>query len=561
VQEDNGSCDPQSVDTVRESIRAFGCVFSNRGLRRLEIAWAISIVSTWAYGVAVAVFAYEAGGARAVGIVGFGRYAAAAAASPWLALLADRYPRQLVMAVSDAVRVVVLAAASVAVFANAPAATVYLLAILAMVAAMAVRPAQAALVPSLAETPEELTAANVVASTVQSVGIFGGPAIGGVLLVATSVGTVLALTAGALLVSVIFVLGIRAPSPPVRTPSERQASMFDAFVAGFATIGRDRSLRLVIGLFSAVSVVSGFVTVAIVVLALRTLGLGDSGVGWLTSAIGVGGVLGGLLSAGMIGRPRLAVMLGLGVFFWGVAIVVIGLHPVTWAALVLLGIAGVANVVVDVAGFTLLQRTAADHVLGRVFGVLGSLMLGSMAVGAALGPPLIDTLGLRTALIVVGGVLSVAVPLSWKRLLAIDRAAAVPLHELELLRGIPIFAPLAAPELERLARSLAVVDVPRGAAAVTRGDHGDRFYIVDAGRAAVETDGGRAGRELGPGEFFGEIALLRDVPRTATVRALEPLRLYALDRDPFIATVTGHAPSSEAAEKVIAARLAGPVRA
>src|SRR5947207_8151027 len=167
---------------LAESSRSFREVFRNQGLRRIELAWAGSILGTWAYGIAVVVYAFEQGGATAVGVVGLLRWIAAAIASPFAALLGDRYDRRLVMVCSDLARVVLIGVAAVCIFVDAPPVVIYAIAALVGVAATAFRPAEAALVPSLARTPEELTAANVAASTIESVGIFGGPALGGILL-------------------------------------------------------------------------------------------------------------------------------------------------------------------------------------------------------------------------------------------------------------------------------------------------------------------------------------------------------------------------------------------
>ena len=212
----------------------------------------------------------------------------------------------------------------------------------------------------------------------------------------------------------------------------------------------------------------------------------------------------------------------------------------------------------DVTGITLMQRTAADAVLGRVFGAFEALALLAMGIGALLAPLLVSSLGSRGAVLVAGLIMPVALLLVWRRLAAIDAAAPVPAELVELLRAIPIFAPLPPPQLERLARALVEVRVEPGGVLFEEGDRGDRFYVIADGRAAVEV-GDEPVRTIEPGDFFGEIALLRDVPRTASVRALTALRLYALDPDTFVETVTGHAASAEAAGTIVAARLPSPV--
>jgi hypothetical protein len=228
-------------------------------------------------------------------------------------------------------------------------------------------------------------------------------------------------------------------------------------------------------------------------------------------------------------------------------------------ALVLLGIVGIGNTLVDVSGMTLMQRAAPDDVLARVFGVLESLLLLTVGLGAFVAPLLVNWLGDRGALIVAGVLLPLIVIPAWPRLTAIDRAARVPEEQLELLRSNAIFAPLPAMTLEQLADRMTEVRASAGEHIVRQGEPGDLFYVIDEGTVEVIVDGQPA-HELGRGESFGEIALLRNVPRTATVTARTDSVLYALDRNTFIPAVTGSGPSLSAAEAVIGMRLSAPVR-
>jgi MFS family permease len=544
---------------LAESGRAFREVFRNQALRRIELAWAGSIIGTWAYGIAVVVYAYEQGGATAVGIVGLVRWIAAAIASPFAALLGDRYDRRLVMVGSDLVRAALIGLAALAVYADAPAALVYAIAGLVGVAATAFRPAEAALIPSLARTPEELTAANVAASTIESVGIFCGPALGGLLLAASGPGLVFLVTSGTVLWSAFLVMGIR----PVAAAAEREGlqavSIVDELLAGFRTIMRERRLRLLVALFSAQTFVDGMLNVLIVVIALKLLDTGNAGVGFLNSAVGIGGLLGALAAAALVGRGRQAADFGVGIFIWGIPIALVAVWPNQAFVLVLLAVVGIGNTIVDVSGMTLMQRSAPDDVLARVFGVLESLLLLTIGLGALVAPILLNWLGTRGALIVAGALLPLVVIPAWPRLNAIDRAAHVPVERLELLGANPIFAPLPEPTLERLADGLEEVRAAAGQEVVRQGEPGDLFYLVKDGTLDVYVDG-RKVQTLGPGESFGEIALLRDVPRTATVRAQSDAELYALERRDFLGAVTGFAPSLSAAEAVIGMRL-GPARA
>jgi MFS family permease len=541
----------------RESSKAFRDVFANPPLRRIQLAWAASIFGTWAYGITVFVYAYEQGGPTAVGVVGLVRWLAAAAVSPFAALLGDRYDKRLVMVASDLARVVLVGGAAVAVLTDSPPVVVYIFAALVAVAATAFRPAEAALVPTLARTPEELTAANVTASTIESIGIFGGPALGGVLLAVTGPATVFVVTAGLLLCSAVLLVGVRPVAEP--EPSERkEESIREELLAGFRAIAGERRLRLLVGLFAAQTFVDGMLNVLIVVVALDLLDTGRAGVGFLNSAVGIGGLLGALAAAALVGRRRLAADFGLGIFIWGVPIALVAVWPNQVFALVLLGIVGIGNTLVDVSGMTLMQRAAPDDVLARVFGVLESLLLLTVGLGALAAPLLVNWLGDRGALIVAGALLPILVVPAWPRLTAIDRSARVPEEQLDLLRGNAIFAPLPAATLEQLADRLTEVRATAGETIIRQGERGDLFYVIDEGTVEVSVDG-QPPRELGRGESFGEIALLRDVPRTATVTARTDVVLYALDRSTFIPAVTGSGPSLSAAEGVIGMRL-GPGR-
>jgi MFS family permease len=534
-----------------EALRAFGAVFRNPDLRRLQLAGAGSTLGSWAYAVGLAVYAYDAGGAKAVGILYAVRWGAGAVAAPWLAVLADRTSRRRTMLVADVVRAVVLAVIAALAFAGASWVPVFVLAVVSTVVSSAFHPAQAALLPSLVETPEELTAANAVMNSITSIGMFVGPALGGVLLALSGPGAVFTVTSLTFVWSALCLVRIPRDEPPA--PDET-ATRTGEIVAGFRAIAGSPPLRLIVGLTAAMTLVGGALEVLLVVLGLDLLGGGNAVVGWLNTGMGIGCLLGVLLVAALAGRKRLAADFGLGVLLWGVPLALTAVWTNVAFAVVMFAVIGVGSTVADVAGMTLMQRSADEAVLARVFGVLESVILGTLAAGALLAPVLVAALDARGALIATGLFLPVLVVLAWPALRRVDAEARVPTEPLALLRTLPLFAPLPPTVLERLASTVVPVHVDPGAEAVAQGAVGDRFYVIRSGSAAVEVDGAPTG-ELGPDDFFGEIALLRDVPRTATVRALEPLELYALERDDFLAAVTGHAPSRAAADSIVAQRL------
>jgi MFS family permease len=540
------------ADQLRESLRALADVFRNPGLRRLELAWVGSVTGEWAYVVALAVYAYEAGGATAVGLVALLRFLPSAAVAPFAAVLAERYSRQRVMLTADAIRAVALAGAAAVALADGPAPALYALAALVAVVSTAFQPAQAALIPMLARNPQELTAANVASSTVESVGSFAGPALGGLLLAVTSPGVVFAATAGAFVWSALNVA--RIPSTPPPREGAAEEALHREVLAGFQAIFRVPSLRLVVGLYSAQTLVAGALNVLVVVAALELLDLGRAGPGLLNSAVGIGGLIGAGVALGLVGLRGLGTAFAFGLVLWGLPLILFGAWPETAAALVFLGLLGVGNTLVDVSGLTLLQRTAPEEVLGRVFGVLESLVVGTLGLGAILAPLLISLFGVRWALVATGLLLPALALASWARLRKIDERTVVPERELELFRSLPLFAPLPPATLEHLARSLVRVPAAAGSEIIRQGEVGDRFYLVDKGDMDVLING-EVVSSLGPGDHFGEIALLRDVPRTATVNARTDASLLALERDEFVSAVSGHPVSREAADAVVAARL------
>jgi MFS family permease len=520
-------------------------------VRSLQLAGAGSTLGTYAYAVALPIYAYHSGGARTVGLVFFARFVFAALAAPWLGVLADRWSRRQLMLGGDLIRCAIFAGMTAAASAGGSPYIVYVLAVTSTVVSSSYSPAQAALLPSLVETPDELTAANLVGNTISSVGMFAGPALGGILLAFSTPAAVFALNGALFLWSAFFVVQLPRDKPP--SQAER-SKLGPELTAGWRTVWRTPALRVVIGLTTGDAIVYGALEVLLVVLALRILHSGNAGYGWLNTAMGVGSVAGAFVVAAIAARRRLAGGFGLGILLSGVALCGAAALSILAPALVLLGLVGAATILVEVTSVTLLQRSAENEVLGRVFALYETLALAGTAVGAVVAPALVSGLGPRGALIATGAALPILLVPLWPSLHRIDAEARIAEEPLELLRRIEIFAQLPEPVLERLAAGATAVSAAADQVVVSRGEAGNHFYVIAAGRASVELDDG-ATRELRPGEFFGEIALLRDVPRTATVRAVEPLRLYAVERDDFIAAVTGHAPTLAAAESVVVSRM------
>ena len=542
-------------DRLRDATAAFRRIFANPAMRRLQLAWVCSNIGAWMGGLALAVYAFDQDGAVAVGVLALVRTVLAGLVAPFLGTLGDRHPRVRVMVASDLVRVVGVTTMAAIVFAGGPALAVYALAIVGSVAGTAFRPAQAALVPSLARTPEELTASNVASSTTEGIGIFAGPALGGFLLALTSTEVVFLATAALFLASALLVARIDEPRAEAEEDEDEEGSFLRETLDGFRVLVRDSRVAVLVGLFAAQTFVDGALGVLTVVLALDSLDIGPSGLGLLNSAIGVGGLLGAVVAAALIGRARLATDFGFGMLLWGLPLVLIAFWLEPAFAAVALVLVGIGNTIVDVTGDTLLQRGVPEELLARVFAIMESLMLLTIGLGSITAPLLAEAFGVRWALAITGVLLPALTLASWRLLGRIDAAASAPEHELALLRTLPMFAPLDAPTLEYLAGRLSRRQVDAGETVCRKGEKGDAFYVVGAGEVEVTADGGPP-RCLREGDFFGEIALLREVPRTATVVAKTDAELYELAGDDFVAAVTGNVEALRVADTVVLARLA-----
>jgi hypothetical protein len=538
-------------ERVGESVGALREVYRNPGLRWVQLAYAGAAVGTYAYGVALGVYAYRQGGATAVGVVLAIRLGVAATIAPFAASAADRFRRERVMLFSDLGRALVIGVAAVAVAADVSSLAVYALAVCTSILGTVFRPAESALLPTLARTPEELTAANVSSSTFDSVGSFVGPAIAALLLSVSSTSTVFALVAVTFLWSASCVWRVHAP-PSTRAADEGGGD-HEGLAAGLRAIRAEPRLRLLIGLYGAQCLVAGALGVLVIVIALDLLDIGNAGVGLLEAASGIGSILGAAVALALIGRGRLAGDFALGIVLWGVPLVLIGAVPVTFVAVIALGIVGVGNTLVDISAMTLLQRTAPAAVAARVFGALESVIVGGLAAGALVAPALVGAVGARGALLVVGSLLPVLAALRWRSLARIDDGARIPKDRLDAVESVPFLAILPVQRRELLGARLEPAELRPGGVLFRRDEHGDRFYILVTGELEIDLAEG-VKVEQAPG-YVGEIALLRDVPRTATVRARSEASLYSLDRETFLDAVLGHARSRSSAEEVAVARV------
>jgi MFS family permease len=530
--------------------RVFRSVLGNRDLRRVELAFAGFTAAEYSVWIAMLVYAFRRGGATEASLVAALQLIPAAICAPFLALLADRHRPVRVLVGGYLAQGIGMSVTALTIATGAPVAVVYAGAVLAATAVTISRPAQAVIEPSLARSAEELTAANVVTSWVENGSVLVSSLLTGLLLAVWGVSLVFGIMAVVAIGSALLVAGVDGPNP---TAQEDGGGGMAEVMAGFGALRMHADLRPLMGLLVGEFVLWGAMDVLVVVLAIDVLGVGDQWVGYLNAAFAVGGVVGGLAAVTLVGRRHLAPPIGIGVVLFGAGFVVIALWPSTLMAVLLLALSGTGRVLLDVSCRSLLQRTTPSEVLGRVFGLLEGVMMAGLALGSLLIPPLVSLGGSKTALIGAGLLMPVLAVVIARPLIAVDRGARVPVVEIALLHSMSLFAPLPAPALEGVARALEQVELPAGTVVITMGDEGDRFYAIAEGELEVRRDGKLLAR-LGRGAGFGEIALLEDVPRTATVTALTDVRLFALEKAPFVTAVTGHAPAAQAASAIVRTR-------
>ena len=534
-------------------VRIARTIAANRDLLRAELAFSTFNVAEWSTWLAMLVFAYDRGGATAAGVLATVLLVPAAICAAPLAALGERLSPGAALATGYAAQATASAAVALAMVAGAPTGVIYALLVLPAVAFTMTRPTQSAVAPQLARRPEDLTASNVASGWIESVGAFAAPLLVGVLLTFSAPWTLFAVAAVTCAGGAALVWPLRRRVPHAG-PADEEIEAEESLGGSLSFVRREPNARALVVLLFAQSAALGALDVLYVELAQGVLHRGGNWAGYLNAATGAGAILAVIVTAHTLGRPRLAVPLIASVACWTFALVGVGATQRAAAMLALLVAAGGAQATFNVTARALLQRVARADLLARVFGLLESLEMAGLAAGSLLAPILIGLGGPQAALVGVALVLPVAAVSTGSRLIRIDRHATVPVVEIALLRSLRMFSLLPPATIESLARELTPLSVAAGVDVIVQGDEGDRFYMLADGEVDVIADGVHVST-LVRGQGFGEIALLYDVPRTATVRTRTACELYALERETFLIALTGRLPAEAALRSLADERL------
>jgi MFS family permease len=553
---------------LTDSSRLFLSLARNRSILAAQVAFLLFTASEYGTWVAFLLYAYDATGPTSVGVVALVLLIPATLFAPVAASLGDRLSRERFLLLGYVCQTLSLVGTAVAMAVGTSPAIVYAMACVVSAAMTMTRPAHGALLPSLARTPEELTAANGLSAVFEGAGVLLGPLAAAAILVSSTPTVVVEVGAAAVIVSAVLATRVRVASDRVVASIELEgpADGEDAAISSsdeaagsvldeLRSIARDRGFRLLAGLLSSRMLLIGAYDVLFVLLALDLFDTGESGAGVLSAALGAGGVVGGAVTLGVASRRRLGPALVLGALVAGLCVIAIAMAPSALTAPLLIAVSGLGLSLLDATGRTMLQRSVPDATLAGAFGVLEGLAMAGLGLGSVLVPILVASLGLREAVLAVGLILPVLGVLAIPGLRRLDATSVVPERELALLGRVEMFAPLRPQVLESLAHRSSWTSMATGSIVIHEGEVGDRFFVLASGALDVAKEGRHLRTLARPGDAVGEIALLFDVPRTATVTVSEDAELLVLERADFLTAVTGHPEVHRAATRVAGERM------
>ncbi len=419
------------------------------------------------------------------------------------------------------------------------------------------RPVMGSLLPTLTHTPTDLVAANVVAGMIRQTGVFIGPLLAGVVMALGSPAGVFATCAVITGAACLALLATPAFDDDHRDVPD-VGDLADRMFAGFATLRRVPRVRTLVGVIAVAGLVNGVADVLFVTFTDERLDGGGGQAGLLAAAYGLGGLIGAVVVTRLVHTTRIGGTLMGSAVLAAAALTLMASADGLILASLLFAMLGAGESVMLLTAAVTIQRRAPTDVLARVFGIVEGAQMGAVAVGGLLVTILVTRLTVSESFVVLGAVVLVLIGVGVIKLARQrDDLPAVDADVIDRLVLDPVLASLPAPTMERLGRTVERRRAQADSAVVVQGDVGDHYFLIVDGEFTVTRDG-RTVAHLVSGQSFGEIALLRDVPRTSTVTAVTDAELLVIDRDDFLEAVTGH-PRSLTTARAIAADHVGPV--
>jgi len=531
--------DPAAI----KAATGYRAALSFRGFRHLVAASAVSTCGDWLYNTVLLVYIYERTRSSAwVAAATIARIAPEIVLGPIAGAVADRYGRKRVMIACDLGRAALMFGLTIVALSHAPVAFALAIAFAATAIGTPFLPTALAITPALVDE-DALAPANSLLSVVDSTALALGPALGGLLVVVGSAGAAFAINGVSFVLSALLLTGVIVKG----SARAEVNSLRDNVVEGVRAVRSSPAATTLLALIPPTSFVPGVSFVLFVVVADELLGTGSDGATFLYAAVGAGGMAGGALAARFTRTRRPAALVGGCTAVAGMSLAAFAVAPSAPVGYLVAGLLGAAIIVGEVVGTTVVQRVLPQDVLGRYFGIEGTVIYSSILVGCLVAPVLEDSLGLRVGLVVAGAVPVVVVLVLARRLATVDRTLPRYLDQsdprISLFHTLPIFKGLPEVTLERLALSATEERVSGGTEVLREGALADSFYVVASGTLTVLSSGERGGQiaevnTLCDGDYFGEIGLLEHLPRTATVKTDTECVLYRIDGRAFLDAVS-----------------------
>jgi MFS family permease len=529
----------------------------HRDFRLLISTFTVAWTGAWAYNVALWIYVYEQTHSYGwVGATTILRFVPSLIFSAYAGVIAERYERVRLLIVSRMMCMVWMALLALSAALQVPVAITLALAVLNTITSMVNEPAERALTPQIVGE-EDLAVANALTSVIENLVVIAGPAIGAAFLLFGSPAGVFALTAFAFGVDALITSRVRTRSTPVDVTEGGKAGPFRQMAVGVKTIAQAPLVALLVGYCVVASFIYGTDTVLYISVSNQQLGTGSDGTGYLLAGLGVGGILMAAAVNRLAASPRLGLVITLGMLGYCLPTALLVVIHSPEIAVALQVIRGAGTLVVDVLAITALQRSLPSDRIARVFGAFTGLVLLAITLGAFITPILLRAIGLHDTLLWLAFAIPAVAVLSYVfRLAAMDKAAvaqvAVLAPKVALLQSLGIFAKASRSALEQLAKSMTEQSVPTGGVIIREGDPADALYVLVDGRVDVHALGEGVEphhlRTMDAGSYFGEIGLLENIPRTATITALTACTLYRIDGADFTEALTNLSASTSLLE-------------